>query len=327
MSDQMGVRRWSGRRVGSLCALVVLAACSGGEGDADVIAGDATTSVAGRPEPGSVVSVTGTATTTRLTTTADGLSTTASVPVAATTHTVSTSRPTSGGSPSRTGTTGGPRPIATPPPGPAPTTTASSTPTTRAEPEPGPATTAARSPRPQTITFPSPGGGEVAFAYDKLVPLTATASSGLPVEYQVVENPHICQVVDHRAVLLTSVGPCRLEATQAGDRDYLAAAPVQASFQIVNGVSTFAFSPPGSLPLSATPATLSLTGIVGSTAFYVTATGVCGVASDVTVSGSSGSFSIDLYGPGECGVTVDQSGDQLFQIGPTETRTITILDA
>lgn len=90
-------------------------------------------------------------------------------------------------------------------------------------------------PAAQTITFPSPGGktyGDASFT------LAASASSGLPVSYAIVSGP---ASLSGATVTLTGAGTVEIEASQAGNADYLAAEPVRASFVVAKADATLAF--------------------------------------------------------------------------------------
>jgi sugar lactone lactonase YvrE len=73
----------------------------------------------------------------------------------------------------------------------------------------------------QTITFPQPAAPAYA---GTTVALTATASSGLPVMYTVVSGP---AVVSGNLLNYTGAGTVVIEADQAGNATYAAAAPLQ----------------------------------------------------------------------------------------------------
>jgi hypothetical protein len=78
----------------------------------------------------------------------------------------------------------------------------------------------------QTITFTLPTSkvfGDPPFA------LTATASSGLPVQYRVVSGP---ATVSGNMVTITGAGTVTIEASQLGDANYSAAYPLQRSFTV-----------------------------------------------------------------------------------------------
>jgi hypothetical protein len=107
---------------------------------------------------------------------------------------------------------------------------------------------------PQTITFPSIPNhiyGDAPFV------LTATASSGLTVSYNVVSGP---ATITGSTVTLTGIGTVNIQATQAGNTMYAAATPVSRSFIVTSPAPTLA---------SITPAI----GIVGSGATTLTLTG------------------------------------------------------
>jgi hypothetical protein len=79
----------------------------------------------------------------------------------------------------------------------------------------------------QTITFgtlPNQTLGAAPFA------LTATASSGLTVSY--VSTESVC-TVSGNIVTLVAAGTCSIQASQAGNADYMAATPVDQSFQVL----------------------------------------------------------------------------------------------
>ena len=78
----------------------------------------------------------------------------------------------------------------------------------------------------QSITFPAIASQTVGAT----VTLGATASSGLTVSYASI-TASVCTVGDSTALLL-AVGTCTIQATQAGNATYSAAAPVTRSFTI-----------------------------------------------------------------------------------------------
>jgi hypothetical protein len=82
------------------------------------------------------------------------------------------------------------------------------------------------SPQSQTITFTNPGAqtyGVAPFA------LTATASSGLTVTYTVTSGP---ATASGSTLTITDAGSVTVEANQAGNGAYAAAAPVQVTFMV-----------------------------------------------------------------------------------------------
>ena len=147
----------------------------------------------------------------------------------------------------------------------------------------------------QTITFSLPG-------YDLVggtIPLTGTASSGLPVAYASATED-IC-TIDADLVELIDQGTCTVIASQAGDEEYDPAPDVQASV-LAKLAQTIDFSLPASglvgasVPLSGT-ATSGL-----DVAYASTTPGIC------AVDGAT----LDLLTAGTCDVTASQPGDDAW---------------
>jgi uncharacterized protein (TIGR03437 family) len=80
----------------------------------------------------------------------------------------------------------------------------------------------------QTISFLRPP--DVTFGQTSAVPLSATASSGLPVSFA-SNTPAVCSVSGASAVI-AGVGACNITASQPGNATYLAAAPSSVSFNV-----------------------------------------------------------------------------------------------
>ena len=112
----------------------------------------------------------------------------------------------------------------------------------------GPAT------NPQTISFSVPPS--VKFSVGTIA-LAATASSKLPVFYELVSGP---ATLSNAILTLTGIGTVKVKASQAGVWPYKAATSVTKSIVVTKGVQTIAFNPPTTayyaanqvLPLSAT---------------------------------------------------------------------------
>ncbi len=84
--------------------------------------------------------------------------------------------------------------------------------------------------QPQTIDFPTPPAAAQGYAIGAIVSLSATASSGLPVDFRSA-TPEVC-TVEGNEVALIAAGECRVVATQPGDGEY-AAASETISFEVV----------------------------------------------------------------------------------------------
>ncbi|HXW56968.1 MAG TPA: alkaline phosphatase family protein, partial [Candidatus Cybelea sp.] len=136
--------------------------------------------------------------------------------------------------------------------------------------------------------------------------LNATASSGLPVSFAST-TPAVC-AVSGTSMTLTAVGTCTIQATQPGNGTYLAATPVDQSFDVLEGSTgsqsqTITF---GALPneaMGSGPFTLSATASSGlAVSFASTTTSVC------TVSAAS----VTLVAVGTCTIQATQAGNGTY---------------
>jgi len=150
-------------------------------------------------------------------------------------------------------------------------------------------------PASQTITF-GPLSNQVFGAPP--FPVSATASSGLPVSFASTTTS-VCTVSGSTVTLVTT-GTCTIQATQAGNTNYAAAAPVNQRFQVTQASQTITF---GALPnqvLGAAPFTVSATAGSGlAVSFASRTTSVC------TVSGST----VTLIATGTCTIRATQAGN------------------
>jgi hypothetical protein len=119
----------------------------------------------------------------------------------------------------------------------------------------------------QTITFANPGAQSVGTP----LALAATASSGLAVTFSSATSS-VCTVSGTTATFVTA-GSCTIDANQAGNASYLAAAQVQQSFTV---------NPAPSYTLVATTGTVSVTQGASSTD-SVTVTPAYGFTGSVTL--------------------------------------------
>jgi parallel beta-helix repeat protein len=141
--------------------------------------------------------------------------------------------------------------------------------------------------------------------------LTASASSGLPVSYRVVSGP---VTISGKVVTITGVGSVTIEASQAGNESFTAAAPVQRGFNIGKGAQSLTFpNPPNK--------------IFGDAPFQLTATASSGlpvqyrvVSGPATVSGST----VTLTGPGTVTVEASQAGNANYSAAYYLQRSFTV---
>lgn len=142
----------------------------------------------------------------------------------------------------------------------------------------------------QTITFPALtnklyGSGNFT--------LTATASSGLPVSYTVVSG---AATIQGSTVSITGVGDVTIEATQAGDAEFMPAPGVQQSFTVNPAVLTITATSHTITHGAALPTlTYTYSGFVAEeSAAVVTSTPT--IATTATASSDAGSYPITLSG-------------------------------
>jgi coenzyme F420-reducing hydrogenase gamma subunit len=150
----------------------------------------------------------------------------------------------------------------------------------------------------QTITFGSLSNKNFGTA-----PFTvkATASSGLAVSFASTTSA-VCTVAGS-TVTLVAVGTCTIQATQSGNSNYAAAAPVNQSFQVTKGSQTITFGPLSSQFLGTNPFALTATTSSGlAVSFASTTLSVC------TVSGST----VTLVAVGTCTIQATQSGNSNY---------------
>lgn len=153
----------------------------------------------------------------------------------------------------------------------------------------------APAPATQTITFASPGNQTFAATP---FPLAATSTSGLTVAFA-SSTPSVC-TVNNAALTLVGLGTCTVNASQAGNTSYLAAAPVSNSFAVGVGAQTITFVSPGNQVLGTTPAALVATSTSGlSVAFDSTTPSVCAASGNT----------LTLVTAGTCTVAASQAGN------------------
>jgi hypothetical protein len=160
----------------------------------------------------------------------------------------------------------------------------------------------------QTITFPAIAAKPAL----STVTLTATASSGLTVNYTSLTTS-VCTVSGNSASLLEA-GTCTIQASQSGNDVYLAAPKVNLSISVTHVAQTIDFPAIAAKPALST-VTLSATASSGLTVNYTSlTTSVC------TVSGNSAS----LLESGTCTIQASQSGNDVYLAAPKVNLNISV---
>jgi predicted outer membrane repeat protein len=153
----------------------------------------------------------------------------------------------------------------------------------------------------QTISFPAIAFNQNA---DSTLPLSATATSGLPVTFTSL-TPATCTVSGTTASL-NSYGFCTIETSQAGNSVYGAAAHVDQTIFIHHLTQTITFGTISGQSVG-TPLNLTATASSGlAVSFTSLTTGVC------TVSGATATFSA----AGTCTIEATQPGNTVYGIAP-----------
>jgi sugar lactone lactonase YvrE/ribosomal protein S11 len=162
---------------------------------------------------------------------------------------------------------------------------------------------------PQTISFPPITGTQYALG---LVPLSATATSGLAVTFTST-TPTVCSAAGTTASLLIA-GTCILQAKQAGNSDYSAAPVVTQSFAVHLVSQTITFAAVGTQTVGAN-VTLTATATSGLTVtFSSTTTSVC------TVSGNT----LSLLTAGTCVLHAAQAGNSVYAAAPAVAQSFAV---
>ncbi len=166
--------------------------------------------------------------------------------------------------------------------------------------------------KPQSITFNFPGTQTVG------APLTlqATASSGLAVSFA-SETTSVCTVHGTTATFATA-GTCTIQASQAGNNIWAAAAPVSQSFIVLPEPQTITFNAPLTQTVG-TPLTLSATATSDLTVTFASeTTGVC------TVSGTPSETTATFLTPGTCTILASQAGNATWAAATPVSRSFTV---
>ncbi len=172
---------------------------------------------------------------------------------------------------------------------------------------------AGQGPQNQTITFPTIANKVTT---DAPFTLSATATSGLPVSYQIVSGP--ATVSGNTVTLGGTTGTVVVRASQAGNSSWNAASPVDRSFTVGQpGLQnqTILFNNIGNKLTTDVPFTISAT---ASSNLPVTFTLISGPA---TLSGAT----VTLTGqPGTVTIRASQAGNSSYNPAPNVDRTFTV---
>lgn|GEM_PF-2533840 len=160
----------------------------------------------------------------------------------------------------------------------------------------------------------------------------AVASSGLPVSYRVL-SPGVCSL-SGTTLTVDGLGACQIEASQAGDDDYLPAVPVTQSVLHITtpgtGVRTkpgLVFDPQDSEPFVAGD-TFALTPAASTTQTLVDPQPVIAYASStpsVCTVPLLNSLEVTMHLPGDCTIVAVSAPNSIYLIGGPIAATIQII--
>ncbi len=162
----------------------------------------------------------------------------------------------------------------------------------------------------QTITFPALAGktyGAAPFV------IGAVASSRLVVTF-VSTTTAVCTVSGAMVTIVTG-GSCTIQAQQAGNGNYYAAANANQSFAVAKAAQTITFAALAGKTYGNSPFTVSATASSGlAVAFASTTTTVC------TVNGST----VTIRAGGTCTLQAAQAGNVSYSAAPVVIRSFTV---
>jgi len=167
----------------------------------------------------------------------------------------------------------------------------------------------------QTILFAQPG--------DKLMTVgtfTVSATGGLstsPVTFS-SSSPGTCSVTGS-TVTLVAAGDCTVQADQAGDANYTAAAPVSRTFTISRADQTISFT-----------STAPTAAVVGGLTYVATATATSTLAVVFTIAAGSSAVctisgvTVSFVGVGSCVINANQAGNASYNAAVQEPQTFAV---
>lgn len=146
----------------------------------------------------------------------------------------------------------------------------------------------------------------------------ASASSGLVVSYSSLGD---CTVDAGGNVHITAAGACSVTASQDGDSNYNAAAPVSRTFSIAKADQLVNFGAITDLTFGDADFGIDATSSSGLTVSLDIDSGPCTLTSPTAPS------TVHIYGAGTCSITASQGGDGNYNAAPPVTRSFTIAKA
>ena len=160
----------------------------------------------------------------------------------------------------------------------------------------------------QTITFAQPAAVTVGVAP---ITLGASASSRLPITYSVISG---LGTISGDKLTVTGAGSIVIEADQAGNATFAAAAPVQRTLVVKKANQTITFAAPAAVTYGVSPITLAATASSGLAVVYTILSGP----------GSINGNQLTITGAGAIVIRASQAGDYDYNAAVAVTRTLTV---
>ena len=150
--------------------------------------------------------------------------------------------------------------------------------------------------------------------------VSATATSGLGVSFAAGPSS-VCTSSGTTGSTITVIGPgsCTVVGSQAGNANYLAAAPVTQPFTVLQAPQTISFGPLANVTFGAAPFMVSATATSGLGVSFA-----AGPSSVCTSSGTTGS-TITVIGPGSCTVVASQAGNANYLAAAPVSESFTVV--
>ncbi|TDR48467.1 hypothetical protein DFR29_10187 [Tahibacter aquaticus] len=170
----------------------------------------------------------------------------------------------------------------------------------------------------QSISFSStaPAAATVAGA---AYTVSATASSGLPVSFSIDASASAVCTIAGASVSFSTVGTCVINANQAGNANYNAAAQLQQSFAVGKGSQTLSFT-----------STAPTAAVVGGAAYTVTASATSGLTASFSIDASASSVcsiagaSVSFQSAGSCVINANQAGNANYNAATQVQQTFVV---
>ena len=174
---------------------------------------------------------------------------------------------------------------------------------------------------PQTIAFTSTPPSPAVFG-GSYTPTATGGGSGNPVVFSIdSSSAGVCSINNSgTTVSFTGVGTCVIDANQAGNADYDAAAQQQQSFTVGKAPQTIAFTstPPSPAVFGGTYTPTATGGASGNPVVFSidssSAAGACWILNGT----------VAFIGPGTCVIDADQAGNANYAAAPTKQQSFTI---